>query len=459
MKLAFSIIFFFLLTNLYSFGQETLEKGNMLSLLQAIQRSEKNYPLLKSKLYGVEAARKNIELIKNSFVPSLDISYQANLATANNITGMFYPMGMIPMTGPVFSSNNYNPGFGTAASLLLNWQPYTFGRRKAQINFSKAEVITSSADSENEIFNHKIKVVSVYLDVLLASELVKATAQNLERTNFDLKQSRVLVITGLRPGVDTALFLSELSKARIDVLNAGKYLQTQQIILSELLVSDTSFTLSDTLFFSKLPAVNLTKEISPTQHPLLKYSQSQLDLSKSKEALLKKSWVPKLDIWGTGFARGSGIYPDATIKAADGWGFSRYNYALGFQVAFPILKYSESRLQQQQQNFVSKSNEELLNQSSLQLSKQQAISDADLQSALEIAKETPTQFQSAEYAFRALQIRYNAGLVNFADLIQAQYSLVKAQTDLKKSYWEAWKALLYKTAVTGDLNLFLNESK
>jgi len=78
---------------------------------------------------------------------------------------------------------------------------------------------------------------------------------------------------------------------------------------------------------------------------------------------------------------------------------------------------------------------------------------------LEIAKETPTQFQSAEYAFKALQIRYNTGLVNFADLIQTQYSLIKAETDLKKSFWEAWKALLYKTAVTGDLNFFLNQSK
>jgi outer membrane protein len=147
------------------------------------------------------------------------------------------------------------------------------------------------------------------------------------------------------------------------------------------------------------------------------------------------------------------------IKAADGWGFSRYNYALGFQLVFPILKYSEVRLQQGQQNFIIQSGEELLKQTSLQLSKQQAIGDANLLNALEVARETPTQFESAEYAFRALQIRYNTGLVNFADLIQAQYSLVRAETDLKKSYWEAWKALLFKTAVTGDLNLFLNESR
>lgn len=431
-----------------------------LTLPIALRLAEENYPLLKAKHYEVEALRKNIDISKNTLVPSLDISYQANLATANNITGMFYPTDLIPMTGPVFSSNNYSPAFGTAASLLLSWQPLTFGWRNAQVSASSAETNTRIADLQNEIFKHKINVISNYLDLLLAMELLSVYKKNIDRTQFDLKQSRVLAVTGLRPGVDTALFLSELSKAKIDLLNAQKNLQAQKISLSQLLVCDSSFSITDTNQFNKIPiAIISVKDTSFSQHPLLKLFQNQLEWSKSKENLIRRYWLPKLNIWASTFARGSGVYPDGTIKAADGWGFTRYNYGLGFQVAFPILKYSEVRLQQQQQNFISKSNEELLNQTTLELSKQQEISNLTLQNALEIAKETPIQLQSADYAFRSLQIRYNAGLVNFADLIQAQFSLVKAETDLKKSYWEAWKALLYKTAVTGDLNIFLNEIK
>ena len=95
MKVPLSFIFFFLHTYLYSPGQDNPGNGNRLTLLQAIQRGEKNYPLLKSKSYEVDASRKNIDLSKNSFVPNLDFSYQANLATANNITGMFYPQGNV----------------------------------------------------------------------------------------------------------------------------------------------------------------------------------------------------------------------------------------------------------------------------------------------------------------------------------------------------------------------------
>jgi len=459
MKRTISLSLLCLFSYGYSFAQDTLKNGRELTLSAAIQQAIANYPLLKSKGYEVEAARKNIDLDKNTLVPSLDVAYQANLATANNITGQFYPTDMIPMTGPVFSSNNYTPAFGTAASLLLNWQPWTFGWRTAKINTSKAEVTSKTADSENEIFKHTIQVMSQYLDVLLASKLLEVFEKNIDRTSFDLKQARILSVSGLRPGVDTALFLAELSKAKIDLLNARKALQTQKVALSQLLVRDTAFTLVDTGFFMRLPAPGAGAAASTVQHPALKFSQSQLDLSRSKEDLLKKYWLPKLNIWGSGFARGSGVYPDGTIKAADGWGFSRYNYGLGFQLAFPILKYPEVRLQRQQQRFTSQSLEELVKETNLQLSKQQTISEVTLQYAREAAKETPVQCQAVDYAFQALLKRYNAGLVNFADLIQAQYSLVRTETDLQKSYWEVWKALLFKTAVTGDVNIFLNAAK
>lgn len=421
--------------------------------------AEANYPLLKSKHHETDAAQKGISVSKHTLVPSLDIGYQANLATANNITGMFYPADMIPMTGPVFQNNNYNAAFGSAASLLLNWQPLTFGSRTADVRLATAEASVRSADFQNELFKHKVTVISTYLDVLLAKELLLVRQKNLERTEFDLNQSRVLVAAGLRPGVDTALFQSELSKAKIDLINARKNLQAGQISMSQVLVNDSSFQLTDTLPLNKAPAPIIMSASTRELHPLIVLSQSELDWSRSKEQVLNKNWLPKLNVWATGFARGSGIYPDGTIKTADGLGLSKYNYGLGFQIAFPILKFSETRLQLQQQHFLSQSREDLLNQASLELSKQESISDLNLESALEMVRETPVQFESASYAFNALQIRYNTGLVNFADLIQSQYALVKAETDLKESYWESWKALLYKAAVGGNLNIFLNELK
>jgi outer membrane protein TolC len=58
-----------------------------------------------------------------------------------------------------------------------------------------------------------------------------------------------------------------------------------------------------------------------------------------------------------------------------------------------------------------------------------------------------------------MDTRYATGLVNFSDLIQAQYNLFKAELDLKHAYWDAWKGLLLQAAVKGDENIFLQQIK
>jgi outer membrane protein TolC len=58
-----------------------------------------------------------------------------------------------------------------------------------------------------------------------------------------------------------------------------------------------------------------------------------------------------------------------------------------------------------------------------------------------------------------MDTRYASGLVNFSDLIQAQYNLYKAELDLKRAYWDVWKGLLLQAAVKGDENIFLQQIK
>jgi outer membrane protein len=458
MRLVLYLTLVFLMAAGVALGQSGRMDKKELSIASALRLAEQNYPLIRAKLYAAESAREGIDLSRNSIVPSLDVTYQAELATYNNITGMLYAQGIVPMTGPVGASNVYNPVFGSAASLLLSWQPITFGQRQAQIGVAKTAAAGKMADAGNAIFQHKIRVISAYLDWVLAIRLAGLYAGNLERTAFDLKQARVLATSGLRPASDTAQFSSELSGARIDWLNAEKEIQLRNIGLAELLASDTAWTVTDTLFFQRLPVMPSGADSSfITRHPLWLLSKSQVDLSRTEETLLKKTWAPALTFWGTTYARGSGVYPDGTVKSLEGWSFSKYNYGLGFQLSFPILKFSNIHIRQQQQAALSREYEQELELTTVQLTRDQRLSDATLTSDLAVAAETPARRQAAAAAFHALQVRYKAGLINFTEIIQAQYNLIRAETDQERSYWEAWKALLYKTAVAGDLTIFLNQ--
>jgi outer membrane protein len=424
-------------------------------LKELLQLAEKNYPLLKAKALNVQAAQKGIDINKSTIIPSLDAAYQVNYATYNNITGMAYPQFLVPISGPPSADNNYSGVFGSAAGLLLNWQPVTFGQRQSQVDFAKAGLQYASTDAQNEIFSHKIKVINAYLDVLAATELVKVYKENVSRTEAVLSLAKTLVITGIKPGVDSALLKAEVSKATIDWLNSKKNKEQTLIVLSQLLASDNKFALTDTSYFNKLPATNIP--VDTARNPLLALYQSSIEISRARKKMLTKTTMPTLGVWASTYARGSGISYNGNAKTTDGLGFQRYNYGLGLQISVPILQFARLKPQLQQQDLIIQSNEEKLNDISWQLKKQNELADTTLSTALAVAHESPLFYESASFSYKALQSRYQSGLANFADLMQAQYALIKAEADNKTAFIGVWKALLYKAAVTGDLNLFLKQ--
>ena len=76
----------------------------------------------------------------------------------------------------------------------------------AQINVSKAGLQYANADEQNEIFQHKTKVINAYLDVLTDGELVKEYQNNLNKNgNQPASKYNRLLYSGIKPGVDTAI--------------------------------------------------------------------------------------------------------------------------------------------------------------------------------------------------------------------------------------------------------------
>jgi outer membrane protein len=457
---------FFVVALLLGAGQAGAQapRDTLVGLAGALQLAEHNYPLLKARRLEADASAQNVAVAKYSRMPTIDASYQANLSTANNLTGQFYPYGILPMTGPPSTGNNYSPATGSAAAVLLNWQAVTFGQRNAQIEVSVREAKASASGWQQELFNQKINVISVYLDVLLALDKAAIQEHNIARVQESLRQSRELAGSGIRPGVDTALFLSELSKARIEGLNARKQLKTEQWLLAQLIVTDALPVPVDTAFLERLPVGTTGAPVgaigsasSLANHPLVVLALGEFAVSQSKEQLLKKSFLPKLSVWGTAFARGSGFGTDGTVKTWDGMGLSRYNYGAGLQLSFPIMKYGEVRRQLKAQGLLSRAAAERLQDTRNALATQERITNAAFTSSLAVAAESRQQLKSGEYAYQAMQIRYNTGLVSFSDLIQTQYNLLKAELDLRTAYWDAWKGLLLQAAVKGDENIFLQE--
>jgi outer membrane protein len=426
------------------------------SLKDLLEKAKSNYPLLKAKGFESSAKEDQVRYVRSTAIPSIEAGYQLNYATYNNITGMATAQHFVPISGPPSVSNDSDAVLGSAGGLLMNWELFAFGQHKSKIASAKASLDYQKAEEQNEIFQHQVRTANAYLDLLIMHELVKVYQRNLSRSEDNLRIVRSLVRSGLRPGVDTALFQAELAKAKIGLLNYEKTQQAQHLHLSELLGENELTPIEiDSSFFSKLPS--LADTLNSGLHPSIILSASRLKISKYERASLQRSLYPKLSLWGTAYGRGSGIRYDGYVHSQDGLAFSRYNYGAGLVLSIPLLQFTRTQYQIRSQNAQIQADQERLNATTLQLDKQKQLADVTLSNSIKIANESPAFFEASGYAYRGLRSRYNSGLLNYTDLIQAQYALVQSETDLRKAYVEAWKALLYVAAVNGDLNLFINQ--
>ena len=72
-----------------------------LTLLDAVELARKNYPSGKEIRARAEAAEQGIGLARTSYLPRLDLLWQGNRATRNNVFGLLLPQGVVaPISGP-----------------------------------------------------------------------------------------------------------------------------------------------------------------------------------------------------------------------------------------------------------------------------------------------------------------------------------------------------------------------
>jgi outer membrane protein TolC len=94
---------------------------------------------------------------------------------------------------------------------------------------------------------------------------------------------------------------------------------------------------------------------------------------------------------------------------------------------------------------------ELANQ---QIKAQFSLADTKTANALNNYREAPVQVRAASQAYLQKSVLYKNGLTNLVDVTQAQYALIRAETDRDIAYTNVWQALLLKAAAKGDFELF-----
>jgi len=91
-----------------------------LKLEDAVALAESNYPSIRTAEAQAGATSAGIDLARTAYLPRLDLLWQENRASVNNIFGTLLPQGVIPsISGPVLGTKSFSSTFFRGGGALF----------------------------------------------------------------------------------------------------------------------------------------------------------------------------------------------------------------------------------------------------------------------------------------------------------------------------------------------------
>lgn len=448
---------------------QNIDLSTPLTLRQAIEIAIRNYPSLRAARAKIAAGKAGVGLAKTAYLPRWDVLLEVNRATHNNITGLLLTQPVISsVTGPVQSASG-EMAWQNAEGTLLSWEPFDFGLRKANVNVAGTEVQQAIDNANLTEFEVASNVAETYLKVLTANEMIRTAAAYVARGQVLVDEIRALTENGLRPEADLSRAEAELATARIQLSQAkenraiGLAVLAQQMGLAteNIPIRDDEFLTLPVAFRApqetgREQSSSSISELSLENHPALILQQANIDIVKAKERSLAKTYFPHFYLEGMAFGRGSGFDANGNLQGGlHGLYPTRGNYTAGLTMTFSIFDLAALH----QREKIEKANEEIekarYEELMQEVAGKQVQARALLESALEVARETPIKLKAARDGQAQFMARYRAGLMNIVDIANAQQLLAQAESEDALARLGIWQAILKRVIAQGNLQPFL----
>jgi outer membrane protein TolC len=434
-----------------------------LTLLDAIELARKNYPSVKESRARATGAQEGVGLARTAYVPRLDVLWQGNRATRNNVFGLLLPQGVVPpISGPVLGTTTYDSVWGSAAGALLSWQAVDFGVRKANIEAARAQATLAGAQASLTELDATAAAADAFVSVLAADEAVRATRANVDRLQTFAESVRTLVRNQLRPGADESRADAELAIAQNQVSQAVQASTFARAGLAEAIgAAGVTFTLepgplAQLPFASPTPPANMP---SIDAHPAVRAEAAAIETVQARERALARTYAPRVDLQTAFSGRGTGAEVPGQPLQGNGWSLDVPNWAVGVTVSFPVLEgfavNARKRVEAQNELAERARHEQAIQTVTTQHTRAQALMTA----ASDIARNTPVELKAATDAETRARARYSSGLASVTEVAEAQRLLAQAETDDAIARLAVWRALLAVTQAGGDLTPFLERVK
>lgn len=441
-------------------GVTPLTAQTPLKLEQAVEIAQKNAPAVQVSEAQRDAAQAGIEVPRTAYLPRLDLLWQTNRATVNNVTGLLLPQSVVPsISGPPFEPSGKSV-WGSAGGLLLSWEPFDFGLRKSQVDVARGQVTQAEARVSVSRLDSGVLAADAFLSSLAAEQTVRAAQAAVTRSEAVTRVVQTLADNGLKPGVDASRSRAELAASRIQLAQAMQAAEVARATLAE-----TLGRAGDRLTLEAGPLLELPKEtrlpgLIPEQHPATQAQDAAIDLARLRQRVLEVSFAPKFSFQVSVSGRGTGVRNNGFFQqGTNGLLPNTGNWATGLTVTFPVFDFFGLRARKRvetKQTEVERARREQIVQT---LKGQQARAQALIDGTLRVAGQTPVQLTAAQEAELAARVRYENGLTNLTEVIDAQRALTQAETSHALARLGVWRALLAAAQLNGDVTEFVRLAK
>jgi outer membrane protein TolC len=439
--------------------------SQVLKLKDALYRTQDQYDKIKAKQQLVDASAQNTAFQKQQYLPDLTLSAQQSFGTINVQHGPMYAYGGLSSaaTSMPLAEQNWNAAFGSLYFANINWNVFSFGRIKNQVELGSKKELTAKADLQQEIFQQQIKVSAAYLNLLASQRIKFVQKKNTERAQVFYEMTNARAKSGLIPEVDAQLAKAEWSNAKsLQIKAYDKELEWSKQ-LAVLINDDFKIYQLDSLYSTSLPNNVLeTAEGNIEKHPYLQWQQSKINESEKSIEVLKTHKKPNVSAFGVVQGRGSGFeanyaqdnsaYSPSYLK---GVGIDRGNYLLGISLSWNITNIFRFNTKIKEQQFLIRSLQYTFDAQQKELKTLSHQANEQLKNAYLNFDETEIQLEAAALAHKQQTALYENGLSTLVDFTQALYGLNRAEIEYEIAQNNVWQALLLLASAQGDIQILI----
>jgi len=413
--------YFFYSLLLIAFSAASLSAQERITLKRATELVIENNLQIKQSQFSEALSEENLLQSKMALYPTLNANTGLNFNFGRSIdplTNQFVNQAITSTSGNVSSG----------AALFQGFQKIN------QISQNKLQLDADKSNTQKIKNDLVLAVVTNYLSVLNAQDLLLASKQQLAISNQQLDIEQKFFDVGSKTLADLAQARSQVATAELNVTNAQNQVDLSFLNLAQLLELDPSSVfevekpkIEDmSKVNSAYTAVDVFKSAS-SSFPDIRLAEFRKQASEKGIEIARGNYFPSLNLqsgFGTRYSNGSFGNNTFGTQVKD-----NFNQFIGFGLSIPIFNglAARSSVRRAKINFQNSVINEQLAKNNLNKVINQAV--YDLRAAEKRYYSTQTAFQSSKEAFNVIEQRYAVGLVNSLDYNQAQTNLNKAQFD------------------------------